>query len=150
MKISRRHAILGGGAFGLVAVGGLVALRTPLRAQDVRLLTPPEALAEVRAGKLLLVDVRRPDEWSRTGIAEGAVPIDLRRDDFIEAVRAARANPQQPIAVICARGVRSARMTRALTEAGITPLVDVPEGMLGSRAGPGWLERGLPVREYNE
>jgi rhodanese-related sulfurtransferase len=107
--------------------------------------SPPDVLNAVRDGRVLLVDLRRPDEWERTGLAEGAVPIDMRRPDFIEAVRQARVDATQPVAVICARGVRSQRMTTRLIEAGIKPILDVPEGMLGSFAGPGWLKRGLPV-----
>ena len=146
-RINRR-AVLGGGAV-LVAVaasaGGRAWVTRPAGAGTPDTLTPPEALDAVRAGALTLVDVRRPDEWAATGIAEGAVPIDLRRDDFVQAVRAARDGPDAPVALICARGVRSRRMAARLAEAGIGPIVDVPEGMLGSRAGPGWLARGLPV-----
>jgi hypothetical protein len=36
-------------------------------------------------------------------------------------------------------------MSARLAEAGFTGIVDVPEGMLGSSAGPGWLARDLPV-----
>jgi len=41
--------------------------------------------------------------------------------------------------------VRSARVSNQLIAAGFTYIIDVPEGMLGSAAGPGWLERGLPL-----
>lgn len=102
-----------------------------------------------RAKEILLIDIRRPDEWSRTGIPEGAHPLDMRRRDFTEALRKiATASPNRPIALICARGVRSARMARKLAGAGFTDIQDVPEGMLGSAAGPGWLARGLPVVAY--
>jgi hypothetical protein len=36
-------------------------------------------------------------------------------------------------------------MSNLLENAGFTNIIDVPEGMMGSRAGPGWLKRGLPV-----
>lgn len=36
-------------------------------------------------------------------------------------------------------------VARALSRYGYTRVYDVPEGMSGSRAGPGWLARGLPV-----
>ena len=39
-------------------------------------------------------------------------------------------------------------MARRLSEAGFTQIIDVPEGMLGSAAGPGWLALDLPVRTY--
>lgn len=149
-KLSRRM-MLGGGVATLALVGAgsayvVTAMRATAAEQEM---TPPEVLDAVRAGRVLLVDVRRPDEWAKTGVAEGAVPIDLRREDFTHAVADARASDSQPVAVICARGVRSRRMTIRLDEAGIAPIVDIPEGMLGSRAGPGWLERGLPVVAWN-
>ena len=147
-----RRAVLCGGtllAAGAVAGGWVVGERAlaarPNGAGAPSALTPPEALDAIRAGTLVLVDVRHPDEWAETGIAEGAVPIDMRRHDFVEAVTAARGGREVAIGVICARGVRSRRMAQRLAAAGIDGIVDVPEGMLGSRAGPGWLARDLPV-----
>ena len=138
MKFSRRAILTGAGAALVTGLGATHSLADGV-------MTPPELLKAVRNGEVLLVDVRRPDEWQATGIAEGAVPIDLRRSDFVDAVVAARASKSQPVVVICARGVRSRRMTRRLTKAGVLPIIDVPEGMLGSAAGPGWLRRGLPI-----
>lgn len=112
-------------------------------------MTPDEALRAAASGDILLVDIRRPDEWQRTGVAPNAVTIDMRDDAFLQQVQAARSSPTQPIALICARGVRSARVTQWLNDAALSPIIDIPEGMLGSRAGPGWLGRGLPVREVN-
>ena len=51
---------------------------------------------------------------------------------------------------MCARGVRSRRLTARLTEAGFTNIIDVPEGMLGSSAGPGWLKNDLPTTAYDQ
>ncbi|MEM7317821.1 MAG: rhodanese-like domain-containing protein, partial [Pseudomonadota bacterium] len=110
-----------------------------------------EAHAQATAGDIVLVDIRRPDEWQATGVGEGAHPIDMRRPDFVEAlVRVAGPDLDRPIALICARGVRSARLSLALTEAGYTRIIDVPEGMLGSRAGPGWLDAELPLQTAAE
>ena len=94
----------------------------------------------------MLIDIRRPDEWARTGIGEGAAPLDMRREDFIAQLQIlAGGKTDQPIALICARGVRSRRLSERLTAAGFSQILDVPEGMLGSGAGPGWLRTGLPV-----
>jgi len=142
--ISRRVVLTG--AVGATALGSAAFLLRPSAAEGATL-TPTEAFQAAQAGDILFVDIRRPDEWARTGIAQGAVPIDMRRDDFTQTVIAARYAPTQPIALICARGVRSARVTRLLTEAGLSPIIDVPEGMLGSFAGPGWIKQGLPVYE---
>ena len=97
-------------------------------------------------GEIVLIDILRPDEWASTGSGEGAVRLDMRRDDFIvELEKITAGDRTAPVALICARGVRSARLTNRLTEAGFNNIIDVPEGMLGSSAGPGWLKRGLPL-----
>ena len=108
-----------------------------------------EAHARARTGALFLIDIRRPDEWQRTGIAEGAHPIDMRRSDFTDALLALTGGLRAPVALICARGVRSRALTQRLAKAGFTRIIDVPEGMLGSGAGPGWLNSGLPVEPWS-
>jgi len=142
----RRILLIGGGAVAVAATaatGIVLARRDTFRGAEM---TPPEALDALRAGKIMLIDIRRPDEWIKTGVAEGAQTLDLRRDDFVEALaRMADGDLNRPVALICARGVRSDRTGTRLTDAGFTQIIDIPEGMLGSRAGPGWLERGLPV-----
>lgn len=114
-------------------------------------LTVAEAFQQAADDSVLLIDIRRPDEWQRTGIPQGAHPIDMRRDDFTQALtELAAADPSRPIALICARGVRSARLSLRLSAAGFDNILDVPEGMLGSGAGPGWLDSGLPTQLYSE
>ena len=55
-------------------------------------------------GEILLVDIRRPDEWRRTGLPQGAVALDMRRADFIAALTdAAGADRDAPIATLRAR-----------------------------------------------
>ena len=145
---ARRAVLTGGLAAGLVAAAGAGSWRHATRAGaagSAGTLTPPEALAAARAGDLVLIDVRRPDEWATTGLPHGAVPIDMLREDFADALRLAAGDPPLPVALICARGVRSRRASAALAEAGTSRVIDVPEGMLGSAAGPGWIARGLPV-----
>ena len=146
-KVSRRRALLMGGA-ALAVAGGIFAMRWFNIGAGVSgtALTAPQALAAVEAGQIVLIDIRRPDEWQRTGIPRGAVPIDMRRPDFIETLLASTGGDRdRAVALICARGVRSSRLAARMTEAGFTNVIDVPEGMLGSGAGPGWLARGMPV-----
>ena len=149
LRLSRR-AILVLGIAG-IATGGAVAAQwyNILADNGAKALSPQDAHAAATAGGVILVDIRRPDEWARTGIGQHAIPIDMRRADFETAlIDAAKGDRSFPVALICARGVRSRRMTERLTAAGFTNIVDVPEGMLGSGAGPGWLKRGLPVVAY--
>ncbi len=99
-------------------------------------------------GAITLVDIRRPDEWALTGVGEGATPLDMRRKDFLtELDKLVGADRAKPVALICARGVRSKWLSKQLANAGFTRVIDVPEGMLGSRAGPGWVRIGLPVEK---
>lgn len=148
LRLSRRGIVVLGLA-GIVTGGAVAAQWYNILAENgAEALSPPEAHEAAGAGAVLLVDIRRPDEWSRTGIGEGAVPLDMRRQDFEQALlQAAKGDAARPIALICARGVRSRRLSKRLKAAGFTRIIDVPEGMLGSGAGPGWLKRGLPVVE---
>ena len=113
-------------------------------------LSTPQAYEAAVSGAIILVDIRRPDEWSRTGVGEGAVPINMLDRDFIDQVSAQVGGDRSlPVALICARGVRSRKMSNRLKQAGFTNIIDVPEGMLGSGAGPGWIKRGLPTVAKN-
>ena len=144
-RVSRRGMLLG--AVGLAGTGSFALHWFNVGATVGEGAISVQAAHEgVQSGALTLVDVRRPDEWARTGVPRGAVPLDMRRDDFFQRLRTiGDAHPDRPIAMICARGVRSAALTRRLGQAGFANILNVPEGMLGSGAGPGWLSQGLPV-----
>jgi rhodanese-related sulfurtransferase len=140
-----RRAILGLGVLALA--GGVAGYRYRWPSFAGQNIDAPTAHACAMRGEIMLVDIRRPDEWQATGVGEGAFPIDMRRDDFALAVVAQM--PQGatlPIALICARGVRSAHLATLLAAAGQYRIINVPEGMLGSSAGPGWIARNLPLR----
>ena len=143
-----RRAVLISGAVALAGGAGIFASRWFNTGAEIGAgaLSVGQAHRQAMAGEILLVDIRRPDEWARTGIGAGAQPLDMRREDFAQALLALTGGDRDaPIALICARGVRSRKLTRRLSEAGFTNVLDVPEGMLGSGAGPGWLRAGLPV-----
>ena len=127
-------------------VVALAATASVLPAQAAEVLTAKEAFAKAATGKITLIDIRTPEEWAETGSGAGAKRLDMRRNDFGAALdKILGGDKSKPVALICARGVRSSRLSRALRNGGYTNIIDVPEGMLGSYAGPGWLERGLPV-----
>lgn len=146
--LSRRHLL---GLAVLAGAGGLIAWRRFHPQYHGRSLSVTEAHAAALAQQVTLIDIRRPDEWAQTGIGEAAHPLDMRRDDFEgELSQLLGGDRTAPVALICARGVRSARLANRLTEGGFTAVIDVPEGMLGSAAGPGWLGARLPVRAYTD
>lgn len=148
---TRRHFLIGAAAVGLTGAAAMAGRSYVMRVTvDGDVLTPPEAHKFAVAGDITLIDIRRPDEWAATGVGAGAVPLDMRRTDFIDALdKIVQQNRAAPIAIICARGVRSRRLSQLLSQAGYTRIIDVPEGMLGSRAGPGWLGRALPTVSYS-
>ncbi|WP_310447748.1 rhodanese-like domain-containing protein [Thiobacillus sp.] len=111
-------------------------------------LAAPDAYAQAQAGKLTLIDIRRPEEWKQTGVAKGALQINMAQGDagFVAQVTAETGGDKNvPIGLICRTGNRTTQMQRVLTEAGFTQVYNIKEGMAGSGAGPGWIARGLPV-----
>jgi len=145
---SRRAIILG---VGVIATGGAVAASTWFNifsdADASGALTARVAHQRAASEDIYLIDIRRPDEWQRTGIAVPAIPLDMRRDDFGSVLRDLfEQRGPRPVALICARGVRSNRMNERLKAAGFAAILDVPEGMLGSGAGAGYIAQELPLR----
>ena len=113
-------------------------------------LSAPDAYAQARTGKLTLIDVRTPDEWRKTGVAQGALRIDMANAQgeagFIRQVEAALGgNRNLPVGLIGLAGNRSANAQKVLRESGFTHVYNIKEGMLGGGAGPGWIARKLPV-----
>ena len=116
-------------------VSGLVA--SPSQAQmttvaptALNTLSAVQAHERAQAGEVTLIDIRQPGGGQA----------------FAQAIfDAAGKNLDAPIVLICRTGSRTSRLLPLLKEMGFTNVVDVPEGMLGSRAGPGWIARGLPV-----
>jgi rhodanese-related sulfurtransferase len=151
MTADTKIALSRRGLIGLLA-GGTIAAGLYVfgdRAKSIPIV-PDVAQARVRDGSLVLVDIRRPDEWALTGVAVGAVPLDMRDEGFVAALeRLVGGDHAKPIALICARGGRSRKLAAQLTAAGFSAVLDVSEGMLGSSSGPGWLARGLPTLTYS-
>lgn len=130
----------------LRALPGLL-LALPAYAAD---LAAGEAWYKALEGELLIVDIRQPEEWRATGVVPGALRLSMQHPeggrgfvrDLLEATGGRR---DLPIALICRTGNRSAVVRDALREIGFSRVEHIPEGMVGSSAGPGWLLSGLPV-----
>jgi len=109
-----------------------------------------EAERDNQDGKIVLIEIRRPSEWERTGIPEGAKPNTMHDQNGTASLRenirtAVNGDQSPPIALICARGVRTRWAQRFLTANGFTNVLNVSEGMFGRGNDPGWLKRDLPV-----
>jgi len=134
----------------LVAAATLLTTLTGCARESGPSLAAPAAWEQAQAGQLTLIDIRRPDEWRQTGVARGALEINMQHPrgalGFVEQVAAeVGGNRAAPIGLICRTGNRTSHMQRVLADAGFTNVTHIGEGMVGSRAGPGWLARGLPV-----
>lgn len=110
----------------------------------------PEAALAVATGKVTLIDIRTPAEWKETGVARGAILINMLHPQgapgfagaLLEKVNGDR---NAPIALICRTGNRTTQVQRYLQSVGFSQVYNVKEGMSGSSAGPGWLKRKLPL-----
>jgi rhodanese-related sulfurtransferase len=105
-----------------------------------------EAHERAKAKSVILVDIRRPDEWADTGVPEGAIKLDMTSPIFEARLAGLRAeNPGKPIAIICRTANRTRHVQETLGKRGWTNIIDVRGGMLGDGRNKGWLDEGLPV-----
>lgn len=127
----------------------LLATLAPLPVVGGDMLSVGDAFTMARREQIILVDIRSQSEWKETGIASVARPVSMHERQFLSEFRTIVEEADgRPIALICAVGGRTAWLKMELSRRGITNIVDVPEGMMGSAAGPGWLRAGLPVIPY--
>ena len=95
-----------------------------------------QARSEHEAGKVLMIDVREPQEHA-TGVAQGVVlmPMGQVAQRMAEIPRQA----DQPVLLICNTQNRSRAVTEALKEQGFTNVRYVNGGMSE------WAQRGWPM-----
>ncbi|MGL4973711.1 MAG: rhodanese-like domain-containing protein [Bosea sp. (in: a-proteobacteria)] len=106
-----------------------------------------EAHAAAKAGQVILVDIRRPEEWADTGVAQGAIRLDMTSPIFEARLAGLRAeNPGKPIAIICRTANRTRLVQDVLGKRGWRDLVNVKGGMLGDGQNSGWLDEKLPLQ----
>ena len=108
-----------------------------------------EAHEAAKAGGLVLVDIRTPEEWTDTGVPEGAIRLDMEGSGFEARLAGVKLdNPGKTIALICRTGNRSSSLQRKLAGRGWRDVVDVRGGLLGNPRDKGWLSENLPVKAY--
>ena len=124
----------------------LVAGGMPLHADVIQV--DSAGLERLRAEGIPVIDVRRAEEWRKTGVIEGSHLLtfydkqgryDL--DTWLPAV-AAIAESGQPVALICRSGKRSGRVARLLDEQfGYRHVYTAGDGILG------WIGEGRSTVE---
>lgn len=138
MYYTRRSALAGFAALSLSSL--------PVFAQQGDIWTVAEVNAALEKGEVVLVDVRRPEEWAQTGVAQGAWPLDMTSGDFTQKLFKARELADgRPVALICRTANRTGFLMSQIRKAGLTGFVDTVGGMAGKGANKGWIESGLPT-----
>ena len=125
----------------MLVVGGM-----PLHAEVIDV--DSAGLQRLRAEGVPVIDIRRSEEWSKTGVIEGSHLLtffdatgryDLGR--WLPAL-AAIAESNQPVALICRSGKRSGRVARLLDEQfGYRHVYSARDGILG------WIEEGRSTED---
>lgn len=136
---------------GIIGLGAW-QMRYAVSAEPGRHMEVRQAHAKAKSGSVVLVDVRRPSEWKASGVPASGHAITMHQsgERFLKQLLAATGgNRAKPLALICATGGRTSWLQPRLRKAGFTNLINVTEGMMGSRFGAGWLKKGLPVRRWS-
>lgn len=94
------------------------------------------ARAEHEAGRVVLIDIREPEEHA-TGVAAGARLLPMRQ--LKQRLSEIPANPEQPVLLICNTQNRSSATLRTLREQGYGHVRFVQGGMSE------WARRGWPM-----
>lgn len=111
-------------------------------------MSPAEAHRLTKEKKVVLIDIRRPEEWKETGVAEDALMIDMTDPMFVAKVRQAQGDDRtKPLALICRTANRTRTVQQALAQLGYVNVINVEGGMIGNREDQGWIKRGLPVKK---
>ena len=98
----------------------------------------PADLIQAQKDGVIIVDIRRPEEWAQTGIIEGAETITAfdadgsLNSDFQRQFMKKVPTPDTPVVIYCLMGARTANLGAALVEQlGFLEVRHLSEGMLG-------------------
>lgn len=117
----------------------LVSLTAALPAADKpKDVSVNEAQKLIQEGKVLVLDVRTPEEF-KEGHIEGAVNIDFNGKDFTTRVK--KLDPAKPVLVHCQGGGRSGRSLPILEQLNFPQIYHLHEGF-GE-----WEAAGKPVKK---
>lgn len=120
----------------LVAFVSIVMMSTLACAGQSKKISPTEAKKLIDAGKVTVLDVRTPSEWS-TGYVPLATLANWNDAQFESIVK--KLDKKKPVIVYCAVGGRSAKASARLTELGFTNVLDLAGGISA------WKNANLPV-----
>lgn len=107
----------------------------------------PEQLSEMQAAGALVVDVRTPEEWAKTGLIPGSKGLTFfdgngKADPagWLRQLEPLHRRPDQPVILVCRSGNRSATVgTMLAKEAGYPKVYHLDQGLKS------WQMAGKPL-----
>ena len=109
----------------------------------------PEALLQAQKDGVVIIDIRREDEWHETGIIEGAETVTAFEasgrvnPDFLDSFRSFVPWPDTPVMLYCRTGNRTTSLGNALIEQlGFTDVTHLSDGITG------WVANGQTTVTY--
>lgn len=113
-------------------------------------ISPLEAAKLQAEKKITLIDIRRPEEWRETGVAENAELLDMTDPMFAAKLsKLTGGDRTKPLMLICRTANRTRTVQQALIQNGYSAVINVEGGMTGNSADKGWIAHGLPVRKMD-
>jgi len=145
----RRALVTGIAGIGLVAAFGLTGfIPDVVNAANDADVSDTQAYQLQQADKMIIVDIRTPPEWQQTGIAKGALTIDMTAPDFLnKMVALKKASPDKEIGLMCRTSHRSSAAQKELVQAGFDKVYSIFGGIAGNGVVPGWIADGLPTEK---
>lgn len=95
-----------------------------------------------------ILDVRMPKEWAQTGVIKNSIKVSFINDDgelnpnFLQEVKNAGIGENEPLAIVCRSGSRSARAAKYLESNGFNNIKDLTGGVNSL------IEQGYVLEDY--
>lgn len=134
-------------------LSALAVLLWSLAAQAGELIgITPSELEAMQAKGALVVDVRTPEEWSKSGLIPGSAGLTYfdtngkyDKDAWLKQLKPLQSSPEQPLILVCRSGNRSGQVGKMLAnEAGYARVYHLEKGVAG------WGSAGKPLEPKSQ